>query len=369
MPGADNLKKDFEKYNKSFTQDKMQTYLEHVQQEQGLSEALEVLYQWSRGSGYLTDALFEDNVHYTYNDKALGVNFRTQINYARSKYSDKPSAAKANKKLHCAICFENVAAAGKELLRAFSFEISDHRRFFAQLTPFPLYPYHFVVIDHEKRPMILSRQSLIDMTSFVEKAPDYTACSNSDVEWAGASILTHHHYQMFKDLQLPIMEAAWHGDYFERTNVHGYTMCWGFLNFPIATIKLRCRDKKAFVCTAAELIRLWKHQDPNKNTMNLVIHLDETGYWVGYLILRNPDFRTPDSLHHIKTEGIGIIEVAGEGVYPVPSGDAADETLKEIKNDGLEVIKSIISSNNPLPEEDWAAQMTLFSDVLRPLSL
>lgn len=354
-------------YDETFTQTQMQSYLEQIQEEKGLTEALEALYDWSKQSGYLHGGLFNENVHYSYKDKATGVTFRTQINYARSKYSAAPGSAKAKKARHCPICFENIGGPGKELLRAFSFDLGHGRHFFAQLTPFPLYPYHFVVIDHDPHPMILSTQSIKDMTAFVELAPEYVACSNSDVEWAGASILVHHHYQMFKGLELPIMQAAWHGDFFNRTNVKGYTFCWGFLNYPIATLKIRCRDKNAFIAAAGELIKCWKNQVPGKNTMNLVVHLDKDRYWVGYLILRNPDHRTPKSLSHIKTEGVGIIEVAGEGIYPVPQGGKAEAIQKQIKDEGLTVINSLIKGNNPLPKKGWPEQFKCFSQSIKSL--
>ena len=66
------------------------------------------------------------------------------------------------------------------------------------------------------------------------------------------------------------------------------------------------------------------------------------------IIFRNPNYRTPKKIQAVKTEGIGIIEVCGYGIYPVPHGDNKDKAWDLINNHGLEVIHGIISGNNPI---------------------
>lgn len=345
----------------------MQEYLEKINQAQGLPAVLEKLFEWEMGVGYLTEGKLKDNLRFSYPDSETGIIFKTQINIARSNYSPKPLDGKNIPKLHCPICFENIGIPGKEDLRAFSFDLEPNRKFFIQMTPFPLFSHHCVLIDQLPRPMIMSKQSVMDLTNFLNLAPGYVGCSNSDVEWAGASILVHHHYQIFKNLELPIMEAKWADGLFQRTNVWGDTVEYGFLNYPIATIKLTCRDQEAFIESAGILIQIWKSQELGKNTLNLVIQ-KKSNLWIGYLILRNPDHRTPPELTQIKSEGVGIIEVAGEGIYPVPKGENAELIMKEIKENGLKVIKGIIEGNNPLEKSLWAGQLDLFSKALMGLS-
>jgi len=371
----------FKKFDLNFSQEDMQNYLNSIylnpdnlnsDTNLDLNPVIEKLSQWEYGVGYLTERKLKDNLRFNYLDPETKITFRTQINIARSNYSPKPIPADLSKnipKLHCPICIENIGIPGKEDLRAFSFELSPNRLFFLQFTPFPLFPYHCVLIDQKPRPMIMSEQSVKDLTDFIQKAPGYVACSNSDVEWAGASILSHHHYQVFKNLDLPIMEAEWDLTSYKKTNIQGYTVDFGFLNYPIASIKIICRDLKIFIKTAGQIIRTWKAQEPGKNTLNLVIQYDQVkNNWVGYLILRNPDHRTVQNLTHIKSEGVGIIEVAGEGIYPVPKGEHAESIMQEIKSNGLEIIKGIIQSNNPLDKKDWPGQFQIFSKALAGLS-
>jgi len=117
------------------------------------------------------------------------------------------------------------------------------------------------------------------------------------------------------------------------------------LNFPIACLKITSADEKAFTAKMGELIMRWKNRQPGANTCNLIITKDKQNIYNGYIIYRNPDHRTPAELTEIKSEGVGIIEVAGEGIYPVP---ANDQLMHKIKNNGLDIIKGIIAGNNPI---------------------
>ena len=64
-----------------------------------------------------------------------------------------------------------------------------------------------------------------------------------------------------------------------------------------------------------------------------------------YIVFRNPDHRTSAQWQPIKSEGVRVIEVAGEGIYPVPSDP---RLLQQIEQDGQSVIKGIIMDNNPV---------------------
>ena len=56
-------------------------------------------------------------------------------------------------------------------------------------------------------PCAVDGRSLSDLRAFLRLVPSWTACSNSDIMWAGASILAHHHYQVFPRWSLPVMQA------------------------------------------------------------------------------------------------------------------------------------------------------------------
>lgn len=357
----DALKSQFESYQLDFSQSKMQTYLDSIYQQQDLTEVLEQLFTWSLQTGYLTEGKLYDNPHYRYLDPRTHIEYKTQVNIARSKYSPKPLSGKDIPKLHCPICFENIGIAGKENLRAFSFELTEGREFFIQYTPFPIFPYHIVIIDKKINPMIMGKQSIIDMLAFTKKAPQYVMLSNSDVVGAGASIISHHHYQAIKNCKLPIMQAKALTGCQHRVSNHNGDCQLALLNFPIACLKLTSTSEELLSTLAGNIIQYWKAQSPGKNTCNLLLHRlsDEIH---AYILFRNPQHLTPASLQYIKSEYIGIIEVCGEGIYPVPTGDDSDQIWQQIETDGLNIIKGIIEGNNPIKETQY---FDFFNTIVR----
>ncbi|MCA9732692.1 MAG: hypothetical protein H6696_00250 [Deferribacteres bacterium] len=340
------LKNEFEKYTLNTSQEEIQAYLELEYEKNNFQHVLELLVQWGQRTGYYSPEMLKVNKHYSYLDQETGVRFTIQINYQRDRYQPLPMQAANGMKLHCLICIENIGLPGKENLRVFQFRLPQNRKFFIQLTPYPLREKHFVLVELAKNPMRMDKNSVADLVHFVDMAPDYVGCSNSDVEWAGASILAHHHYQVFEKLHLPIMQAKYHSD-LQRNESEKIT--FGLLNFPMACCKIIMQNRTKFIEVCGELIHAWKTMDPGRNTCNLIVHKQGADY-VCYLIFRNPKFRTTEKWQAFKTEGVGIIEVAGEGILPVPKGENAQYQFLTIQKNGLNVIKGIIGENNPIQE-------------------
>ena len=351
MPFATSLtplQQAFARFDLSFSQDAMQNYLTAVYHSSGLRAVLAALWEWEHRVRYFNLDSLQENRRYHYFDAATQITFRAQVNFARHRYSNAAPPVPRNTGLHCAICYDNLSQPGKEKLRVFRFALHESREYFVQVTPFPLFEKHFVVIAMAQVPMQMSAQSLEDLTRFVELAPEYVGCSNSDVEWAGASILAHHHYQVFERLDLPIMHAHWAAPfYYEDEN-----LALGLLDFPCACCKVISHSRARWLAACGEIIAAWKQKAPGKNTCNLVV--TKTGeFYTCYILFRNPAFRTAPELLAIKTEGVGVIEVAGEGIYPVPSGEHAAAVWEQIEHDGLHVIKTLIASNNPVPRANF----------------
>ncbi|NCX93486.1 MAG: hypothetical protein EBX40_02275 [Gammaproteobacteria bacterium] len=351
MKSFEQLAQEFRQFDLNFSQADMQAYLATIYKKEGLNRALDLLFEWELAVGYITPGKLNDNKRYRYEDPVSHIVYRTQVNIARSNYSPKPISGASIPKLHCPICIENLNVPGKEDLRVFEFELSG-KPFFTQLTPFPLFPQHYVLIDRRPTPMIMDERSVIDMVNFESMAPGYTVLSNSDVEWAGASVLVHHHYQAMKHLKLPIMEAQYAEGLHQSKIWNSHEIEFGLLDFPIAACVLKCRERSTFIKAAGKLIMAWRDLHP-QNTCNLAFLRENDRYQI-YIIYRNPDHRTPEALTRIKSEGVGIVEVCGEGIYPVPKGEGAEALWNQIEKNGLAVIKGIIAGNNPVPAEQYS---------------
>ena len=184
-----------------------QHHLETVYQQHGLEPTLELLYQNNIELGFIEPERLNDNVWFCHHHPDYPFAFQTQINYLRHHYQTHMANNKASKPQGCPLCHEHIGIGSKKNLRAFSFSLSNAKPFFIHPTPYPLHPKHFVLIDHQHTPMRMCPDSVNDLLSLVDLAPNYTACSNSDIAMAGASILEHHHYQIFHELTLPIESA------------------------------------------------------------------------------------------------------------------------------------------------------------------
>lgn len=350
MSAHEDLNSLFSSGDVSFTQQQMQDYLDGVSESQHLFAAIEALYQWSFDAGYLTHAKLNDNIRYQYFDPKTQVTFKTQINIARDQYSPEPPTNQQGMKIHCPICFENINRPGRENLRAYEFDLADKRRFFVQFTPFPLFPYHVVVVDRRITPMIMDRRSVSDLVALCDMLPEFTMLSNSDVKGAGASILSHHHYQGGRFLKLPIMEAGPCQGL--KDSILDGEVSFSLLNYPISTVRLEAKTKQQLVGIGGRIIEAWKAQKPGENTSNLTCQKTDSGY-VLHILFRHPAYLTAPQFQAIKQEYVGIVEVCGEGVYPVPKGPLKHEIEHQIEHDGLAVIKGIIGSNNPISKENY----------------
>ena len=323
----------------------LQQELVKIYKAEGLSAVMDALCRWELSAGYISKEKLESSECLRFYDTEYELDFYVQVNRARSGYTPSVPPAEELPPVHCAICRENVGRPGKERLRVFEFALhggaDKGADFFLQLTPYPVFPYHFVVISLEPEPMRVDRQSFREMVRFSELAPAYTVCSNSDVRGAGSSILEHHHLQAFKGLTLPVMTAGTVKRF--RNRDCGVDI----LRYPLAAVRVEGAGISAVTDTAASMLERWKELDPGKNTAN-VIFSRECSRPCFYLLFRNPAFQTPEQLQRIKNEGIGIIEAAGVGIFPVPSGPDEDDIWEEIRSRGKEVMLGILSGINPL---------------------
>lgn len=335
-------------------QDVIQKKFEVLFFQYGIESVMSTLFKWELKVGYITKKLMSSNIKLKFYDEKYKLTFRLQVNIARSKYSPTVDTSKVNKKLHCPICFENIGTPGKEKLRAFVFPIDGKKRiFFIQTTPFPLFWNHFVLISMKKEPQNINFTTIEDLFNFTDITPNYTNCSNSDLPWTGASILSHLHYQIFGSLHLPVMDAQPIPEYiYEKDYVRIEP-----LFYPCGVVRFKSLYRSNIMQKMYSVIKKWKEMEPSKQSVNLIVM--KTGknktIYEGYVFLRNSDYRTPKSLQKIKSEGIGIIEMAGEAILPVPKGTPEEQKWiwNQIKKNGLSVIKGIIEGNNPIKNKKF----------------
>ena len=303
------------------------------------AEALDQLEEWSRSVGYF-DHLPRGNLRLAAWDARLRVEMRLQVNYSRLGYKpgERAPGQPANP-----LAWENVASAWKPLLRAHELRLAGVE-YFAHATPFPLCDGHFVVNVRREEPMRMGGAAVREMAAFLSGAPGWLAASNSDVEWAGASVLCHHHFQAFRSLRLPVECAS------RRLVVEDGGVVASALDWPAPVLLLQGTEASVLERGAA-LIDAWKCADPGRSTCNLLLRRCGGGLSL-HVFLRHPAFRTPRALREVKSEGVGIIEMAGEIIVPPLASldEAGNAALFSARL--LEIANGIIGANGPAVGDD-----------------
>jgi len=297
-------------------------------------EILTVLEEWLRSVGYFSH-LKEPNLFLRFPGWWTdSVELWLQVNYSRLGYR----APSARQPQHCPLCIENIGSEGKELLRVYEFELAS-TWYFAHPTPYPLHDGHFVLNVREHAPMRVNRQSLDEAYAFLQQAPGWLLASNSDVEWAGASVLGHHHFQVFRGLQLPVEHAPW-----LASRRDGATRVQ-WVNWPAPVARL-VGPPEDVLLWASDLIETWKAIDPGRNTGNYLMRL-VSGVLTLTFFFRNPAYVTADELKVIKSEGVGIVEMAGEAIVPPKPNLDRNGNREYFEKIGAEFTVALITSNAP----------------------
>lgn len=250
----------------------------------------------------------------------------------------------------CDLCWENEEFPGspehpaKPGLRIAEITLGN-KRWGLQYSPYAYFSEHCIVLNEQHLPMHIDRACFENLFDFIDQFPFYFIGSNADLPIVGGSILSHDHYQgglhTFSLMKAPVKE------FFTLTlwpNLQAGIVAW-----PSTVIRLRGRERQELI-EAAEHIRLaWKNYRDDAceitpesrgphNTLNPILYKDGETY-VFDLVLRNNRttkerpwgiFHPDETLHHIKKENIGLIEIMGLAILPPRLGKELPELKKTL---------------------------------------
>ncbi len=201
-----------------------------------------------------------------------------------------------------------------------------------QYSPYGYYNGHCIVFNAQHIPMKIDDAVFDKLFDFVDFLPHYFVGSNADLPIVGGSILSHEHFQggyyTFAMTNAPVEYA------FEIPS-HP-TVKAGLLKWPMSVVRLSSTDRAALVSCCQAVLRAWRGYsdesvgihaftgDTPHNTVTPIVRMRGDCYECD-LVLRNNItteerpmglFHPNPSLHHIKKENIGLIEVMGLAVLP-----------------------------------------------------
>ncbi|MDD4212119.1 MAG: galactokinase [Bacilli bacterium] len=301
---------------------------------QSPSQATNYLFQYAINSRYIQTRSIAKNIswqyHNSYGDLIITINMskpeKDPLMIKRLREAEETSYPQ------CQLCVDNEGFGGslvkesRKNMRIVPVTLNQESWFF-QYSPYSYYQEHAIVLKKEHTPMIIKEETFIKLVDFVSLFPHYFVGSNADLPIVGGSILTHEHFQC-GCAKMPI-ENAKMNPIATVENVKMYQLVW-----PLSTIRLVTKDKKALIKIATRVLQKWQsYENKTLNIVNLpILHNTITpicrfkkGEWIMDLILRNNltteafpmgVFHPKPELHHIKKENIGLIEAMGIAILP-----------------------------------------------------
>lgn len=237
----------------------------------------------------------------------------------------------------CQLCAENMGYVGRQdhparqNLRPIPIKI-DGGDWYLQYSPYGYYHEHCIVFNSKHIPMVIDAAVFRKLFDFIGQFPHYFVGSNADLPIVGGSILSHEHFQgghyTFAMAVAPEEYVFTMQDY---PDVHAATVKW-----PMSVIRLRSGNKEQLVNACAHVLGNWRGytdeaanilaftDDVPHNTITPIARMKD-GLFECDLVLRNNltsedrplgVYHPNPTLHHIKKENIGLIEVMGLAVLP-----------------------------------------------------
>lgn len=296
-------------------------------------------YQFSKDTDYVRAGRIAKDLRWVY-DGAYGA---LDITINRSKPEKDPrdiAAAKLQAQTNypaCQLCIENTGFSGtathpaRQNLRPVPMTVGGDA-WFLQYSPYGYYNEHCIVFHSAHLPMQIDKDVFGKLFDVLEYLPHYFIGSNADLPIVGGSILSHEHFQgghyTFAMEKAPI-EAT-----FSLPKAPDVTA--GIVRWPMSVIRLQSENRTQLEQACADILRAWRsYSDPEAeifaetdgtphNTITPIARMRGSLYECD-LVLRNnrttPErplglFHPRPSLHHIKKENIGLIEVMGLAVLP-----------------------------------------------------
>jgi len=249
----------------------------------------------------------------------------------------KAGATKSAAYPKCQLCAENMGYPGRQdhparqNLRPIPIDV-DGGDWYLQYSPYGYYNEHCIVFNSEHIPMVIDDAVFRKLFDFIEQFPHYFVGSNADLPIVGGSILSHEHFQGGNyTFAMAVAPEEYEFALTDYPEVHAATVKW-----PMSVIRLRSSDKKRLSAASAMILKTWRgYTDESANiyaftdgvphnTITPIARMKD-GLYECDLVLRNNItsddrplgvYHPNPTLHHIKKENIGLIEVMGLAVLP-----------------------------------------------------
>ena len=272
----------------------------------------------------------------------------------------------------CQLCIENTGFAGtlthpaRQNLRPIPISIHGGNWAF-QYSPYGYYNEHCIVFNQKHVPMVIDAAVFEKLFDVLDMLPHYFIGSNADLPIVGGSILSHEHFQgghyTFAMAKAPVETPFLLPD---QPEVQA-----GIVKWPMSVIRLQSENRSALATACDHVLTQWRtYTDAEAeiyaetdgtphNTITPIARMRGRLYECD-LVLRNNRttaerplglFHPNPSLHHIKKENIGLIEVMGLAVLPARLAGELPVLAKALYSDADLTQTDSLRSHMPWLEE------------------
>ncbi len=306
---------------------------------QSPKDATDYLYQLSYDTNYMHRSRMSRDMRWTvftsYGDLDITINLtkpeKDPADIAKAA-QEKPSGYPK-----CLLCKENEGFAGgpghpaRQNLRMVPVDLAG-TRYAMQYSPYQYYTEHCIVLNKKHVPMKINKDTFLRLLDFVRQYPHYFLGSNADLPIVGGSILSHDHFQggryEFSMAKAPVER---------HFSMPGFSdISCGIVKWPMSAIRLSGEHPEEIASLADFIASAWRFYSDRSvqiyaetdgtrhNTVTPIARKRGSQYELD-LVLRNNNtsperpegiFHPRRSLHHIKKENIGLIEVMGLAILP-----------------------------------------------------
>lgn len=249
----------------------------------------------------------------------------------------KAKTQKATAYPKCQLCPENAGFAGhathpaRQNLRPIPMTVNGEK-WQLQYSPYGYYNEHCIAFNEAHIPMKIDKAVFGKLFDIVDYLPHYFVGSNADLPIVGGSILSHEHFQggnyTFAMAKAPVE--------YEFSMEKYSSVKAGIVKWPMSVIRVSSENKEELAECCNEILVEWRAYSDESvgifaetegephNTITPIARKKGNLYECD-LVLRNNItteerplgvFHPNPSLHHIKKENIGLIEVMGLAVLP-----------------------------------------------------
>ncbi len=342
--------------------------------------ATKYLYDLSIYNGYIAKTQVDKNEWWLakFDD---GSDIEISINLSKPEKNNKDIAKLLKPSTYdeypkCLLCKENLGFEGndhhpaRENIRIIPLTL-DNDIWYFQYSPYVYYNEHCILFYKDHIPMEISSWTFRCLFDFIDQFPHYFIGSNSDLPIVGGSILNHEHFQGGEHL-LPLLLAK---DKIVIESSYKNTVI-SIVDFYNTAIRLKGKDRNEMLTIANKILNTWLTYD---DSLNSIISNDDEGRHNAItpllrknggnyeltIILRNnkcndfyPDgiFHAHPKYHHIKKEGIGLIEAAGLFILPA-----------RLKRQCIEVEDVIAKGYNKEQYLEIYPDLVIFCDMIKEM--